>query len=174
MVHGIMKAHRGAVTFRSTPAKGTTVDLYFPAAETPAAPVSAPRAAEPGSRSGRRLYVDDDEAIVILARRALGRLGYRVTALSDPRAATAEFRAHPDDFDAVITDISMPGMSGFEVVEEVLGIRPGMPVVVTSGYIRHEDEEEAARLGVRAVIAKPDTVDELAGALDRILRTAVP
>lgn len=174
MVHGIMKAHRGAVTFRSTPAKGTTVDLYFPAAETPVAPVSAPKVAQPGSRSERLLYVDDDEAIVILARRVLGRLGYQVTAFSDPRAAAEEFRAHPDDFDAVITDISMPGMSGFEMAEEVLGIRPGKPVIMTSGYIRREDEEEAERLGVRAVIAKPGTVDELAGALDRILRAAGP
>lgn len=170
VVHGIMKGHAGSAAVRSRPGTGTTVELYFPAAEAPVTTAPPPRRAEEGPRSGALLYVDDDEAILLLARRALGRLGYRVTTHGDPRAAVDAFRARPDGFDAVITDISMPEMSGFEVAREILGVRATTPVVVTSGYIRPEDEAQAALLGVRALIAKPNTVDELAEALDRIFR----
>ena len=173
IVHGIMQGHGGAVAIRSTPGAGTIVTLYFPAVAAPAAKApDTPRAAA-GKRGERILLVDDDDAIAALGRRSLGRLGYVVTAFTEPALAVADFAKAPEAYDAVVTDISMPGMTGFDVAAAVLAARPGIPVVITSGYIRPEDEVSAARLGVKALIAKPDTVDELAGALDRIFRAEV-
>ena len=80
------------------------------------------------------------------------------------------FRQAPEAFDAVVTDLSMPRMSGFDLARGVLALRPGVPVVLTSGYIRPEDEGEAERLGVRAVILKPNTIEEMGTELDRIFR----
>jgi PAS domain S-box-containing protein len=170
IVHGIIRAHGGAVDLRSQPDQGTTVTLCFPAVETPAEPAPVPQPRDCGNRTERILVVDDDEAIANLSRRSLGRLGYAVTSYANPFEAVAAFTARPLEFDAVVTDISMPGMTGFDVAEEVLAVRPGIPLVITSGYIRPEDEAAAVRLGVKALIAKPNTVDELAGVLDRIFR----
>ena len=174
IVHGIMRAHGGTAFIRSAPGQGTAVSLFFPAEE---APVEAER--EIGSqpqrtRIERLLVVDDDEAIALLSQHSLGRLGYAVTSFTDPVAAVAAFTAAPFSFDALVTDLSMPGMNGFEVTSRILSVRPDLPVVITSGYVRPEDEEAAARLGVRAVIEKANTVEEMAGALDRIFQPGTP
>jgi CheY-like chemotaxis protein len=165
-----MRAHGGAVELRSKPERGTTVTLYFPAAEAPAEPSPVVPPQDGRRRTERILVVDDDEAIAILSRRSLGRLGYTVTTFTRPAEAVAAFTGAPEAYDAVVTDISMPGMTGFDVAAAMLAARPGLPLVITSGYIRPEDEAAAARLGVKALIAKPDTVDELAGVLDGIFR----
>ncbi len=172
-VHGIMKGHGGCVAIVSQPGRGTRVDLYFPAATAPSPSTSAaaPEALQARShRVERLLYVDDEEAILFLARKLLGREGYRVTTFDAPRAALAEFLAHPADFDALISDISMPTMSGFDLAAEFLAVRPDLPVVITSGFVRPEDEDRAARLGVRAILSKPNSVEDLATTLDRIFR----
>ncbi len=170
IVHGIMKGHSGAVTVSSEPGLGTTFRLYFPAAQ--ARPLARPeeRPAEDRVRTERILIVDDEEAIVQLIPDLLARKGYRSAAFSGPREALEEFRKAPAAFDAVVTDVSMPGMSGFDLAREILALRPELPVIVTSGYVRPEYVEEAARLGVSEIIRKPDTVDQLADALDRIFR----
>ena len=172
IVHGIVQGHGGTVILESRPGQGTAIHLYFTAAKETAGRKGVPVASTSASRARteRLLLVDDDEALVFLMKEMLGRLGYRVTSFIDPVTALEAFRAAPDGFDGLITDVSMPRMSGFEVAGQVLSLRPGIPVVVTSGYIRPEDEIAARRLGVRAVILKPNTVDEMAGELDRIFR----
>ena len=171
MVHGVMRSHRGAVTVESAAGKGSSFALYFPAAEADAArpdvriPVAnAPRAAQ------RVLFVDDEEALVFLARRVLTRLGHSVAGFTDPEQALEAFRAHPQDFDVVVTDLSMPHMSGFALAREVLAERPGMPVLMTTGYLRAEDEERARAAGIREVVLKPVTMDELGQVIDRWIR----
>jgi CheY-like chemotaxis protein len=99
----------------------------------------------------------------------LKRLGYRVTTCSEPAAAVATFRLDPQSFDLVVTDLAMPGMSGFELAREILAIRRDVPVVMTSGYFRQEDQETATAIGVRELILKPNTVEELGRSLDRLL-----
>jgi CheY-like chemotaxis protein len=79
------------------------------------------------------------------------------------------FRSHPHDFDVVVTDLSMPGMSGFDLARALLEIRPDVPIVMTSGYVRPEDQEMASRLGIRELILKPNTVSELGRILDELL-----
>ena len=171
MVHGIMRSHGGAVTVESTPGKGSSFALYFPAAQDNAQPdaVAAP-AQIPLSAGQRVMYVDDEEPLVFLASRVLSRLGHSVSGYTDPKQALAAFRERPLDFDVVVTDLSMPHMSGFELAREVLALRPDTPVLMTSGYIRAEDESRARAAGIRELILKPVTMDELGRVLDRILR----
>jgi CheY-like chemotaxis protein len=123
----------------------------------------------PRGKREHLLYVDDEEALVLLAQRSLGRLGYQVTAHTDPAEALRAFVECPEKFGAVITDLSMPGMSGVELARQILQIRPDAPIVMTSGYIRPEDELEAQKIGVHELLLKSDTIDDLAAALQRVL-----
>jgi PAS domain S-box-containing protein len=175
IVHGIMKSHEGAALVASEPGRGTACELYFPAAEASGLPAVVPLPAElPRACSEHILFVDDDDALIFLARRMLVRLGYRLTTFTNPVAALEAFRKDSRGFDAIVTDISMPEMSGLDFAREVLVLRPGIPIVITSGYVTPENEEAANRLKVSAIIRKPNTVDELAGALDTIFRAVRP
>jgi CheY-like chemotaxis protein len=121
------------------------------------------------SGGGRVLYIDDDSALVLLARRKLSRLGYEVTGFTDPKAAIERFDSDPSAFDAVVTDLSMPYASGFELARRMRRTRPDLPVIVTSGYVTEDDEATAREIGVRALLLKPRTMDELGDALARAL-----
>jgi CheY-like chemotaxis protein len=115
------------------------------------------------------LCVDDDEAIIYVTTRVLERLGYRVSGFLNAVQALEAFRARPDDFDAIVTDLSMPSMSGPELAFEMRQIRPGIPLVLTSGCIRPEDAEIARNLGLSELIPKPSTVEEMGEILNRLL-----
>jgi CheY-like chemotaxis protein len=169
-VHGIMRSHDGAITVYSEPGKGTTFRLYFPAVED-ALPEAPPARYEADRVRGERvMYVDDEAPLVYLTTRLLQRVGYTVTGFTDAAQAVVAFRNQPQDFDVVVTDIAMPGMSGFAFVRYVRGIRPDIPVIMTSGYVRPEDQDKARELGVRELIVKPDTVEELSAAIDRVFQ----
>ncbi len=120
------------------------------------------------------LYVDDEESLVYLVTRVLERLGYRVTGFTDAREALAKFQAEPDAYQAVVTDLSMPAMSGVEFAEQVLKLRPALPVVMTSGYVRQIDRETVLKTGVRDLLLKPNTVEELGDVLHRLMRESKP
>jgi len=175
VVHGIVTSHDGAISVTSHMGEGTAFHLYFPVAEAPAAAPQKAAPAEPlQPRTEHVMYVDDEESLVFLASRLLERRGYRVTGFTDALKALREFRAHPRDFDVVVTDLSMPRMSGFEFTEELRLIRREIPVVLTSGYLQSEDQQRAEDLGIRELIQKPATADLLAGALERILAEKSP
>jgi len=176
VVHGIIKAHHGAITLQSAPGGGTTFQLYFPAAAAPHAE-ALPEPAAPGSARGSGqhvLYVDDDEAMVFLVTRMLEGLGYRVSGYERGADALEAVRAGAGDFDLAVTDFNMPGLSGLEVAQELARIRPGLPVVITSGYITEELRTNALQAGVRHVVYKPNTIDELCQTIQRLLATASP
>jgi PAS domain S-box-containing protein len=174
VVRGIIKSHDGAITVYSEPGKGTQFHLYFPAVEGTTA--SVPKLASPPTQGdGQRiLYIDDEDALVTLARRLLERLGYRVAGFSIPEAALAAFEATPDDFDLVLSDLSMPGLSGIDVARRVLEVRPDIPVLLASGYVRNEDVEVARSIGVREIIWKPATINEMGELLKRVLAQIIP
>jgi len=180
VVHGIIKSHGGAITVKSAPGKGTTIESYWPIAEqeAPAQPAPAqPAPAQPAPaelpmlnrQSAHVLYVDDQESMVFLMTRMITAMGFRVSGFEDGATALQAVRGNPDDFDLVVTDFNMPGLSGLEVAKELQRIRPGLPVVITSGYITEELAASARAVGVRQVLCKQDTVDELCESIQRLL-----
>lgn len=173
VVHGIMKNHDGAITVHSTRGVGTRFELYFPAcAQTAITSQSEVRATVAESKIGNGkvvIYVDDEEALVFLVTRILERHGYEVLGFNQPKHALAELAKNPGRIDALISDLAMPGMTGFDVAREALALRDDLPVVLVSGYIRPQDTAAAQTIGVRRIILKPDTVDALASSLHELL-----
>lgn len=120
-------------------------------------------------QSGRRvLYIDDEKSMVFIGKRILERGGYNVTSFADAAIALREFRRRPHEFDVVVTDLAMQGVDGWAVAQEVLGLRPGLPVVITSGYVGAQEQERAQSLGVRALISKSASLEELSRLLNEI------
>jgi len=170
IVHSVVASHGGAINVYSEPGRGTAFHIYFPAAEKPAEQPKKPPPQMARAHGERVLLVDDEEALVSIATRKLERLGYTVQGFTDPKTALEEFVRTPEVFDAVISDVSMPHMSGFEFARKLLETRAGIPVAMTSGYVRPEDQRKGEQLGIREFIAKPWMEDELARALERLLR----
>ena len=167
-VHGIVRSYGGAITVQSEPRAGATFRVYLPAVEETVADARTVRRKSSPERSERVLYVDDEEALVLLVTRALRRRGYRVTGFSDPSRALEWFRSEPRAVDVAVADLSMPGMSGFDLARALRQLRPDLPIVMTSGYLRPEDQDVAARIGIRDLILKPNTVEALGEVLDRL------
>jgi two-component system cell cycle sensor histidine kinase/response regulator CckA len=119
--------------------------------------------------SARILYLDDEEPLVFLMRRMLEHLGHRIAAFTRSDEALAAFTAAPTEFDLVLTDMSMPGMSGVEFAESVLAVRPDALVVIATGHIQDKDIERARAAGVHEVIQKPSTLEEMAQTVTRLL-----
>jgi PAS domain S-box-containing protein len=173
VVHGIVKGHEGHLAVQSSPDKGTVFRVYLPEVRQDERQepdrVSSAQPSKPARVGGRVMYVDDEEPLVVLATRWLGKLGYQVAGFSDSVQALEAFREHPFDFDAVISDISMPGLSGLELVRQVMAIRSDIVVVMSSGYSTLEDQERARALGVVDVVLKPQSMAEFGKILHRIL-----
>jgi len=158
VAYGIIASHGGTITVASTPGQGTTFVIYLPRVteETPVEDRVEGRMVELLSAGKERiLFVDDEEALTNLAREMLGRLGYDVTVYTSGLDALAAFRAAPQDFDLVITDQTMPTMRGETLVRALLRIRPDIPVILCTGYSRLIDAEQAAALGIDALLMKP-------------------
>lgn len=124
----------------------------------------------PGAPIERLLLVDDEEPLVELLTHSLGELGYRVTGHTDARAALEAFLEEPDAFDALVSDLSMPHLAGFQLAERVLRVRPEIPVVLTSGWVREEDEAAGRAIGILGFAAKGSSVEEIVRAIDALLR----
>ncbi|HMN45230.1 MAG TPA: PAS domain-containing protein [Povalibacter sp.] len=174
VVHGIVRAHDGAIAVASEPGHGATFDVYLPAAIRSEAPDDAALPATTQGRGQRVMYVDDEDALVFLVTRVLERLGYAVAGFVDASQALQAFTEHPDRYDVIVTDLSMPGMSGFTLARAILAVRPDIPVLMTSGYVRPQDREAAEQVGIRELILKPDTIDELGRSLERLFKLYRP
>jgi CheY-like chemotaxis protein len=163
-----VSGHGGTIQVASQPGHGTTFTLYFPTVQQ--APISedAPAGIAPRGQAQHILYLDDDELLVLLIEKLLERLGYRVTAHTDAARALADVE-NQRDIALVVTDYNMPGKSGLDFAADIRRVRPDMPIVLTSGYVTDDLRTEAAALGIRAVLYKPNTMDELASAIHRIL-----
>jgi signal transduction histidine kinase/ActR/RegA family two-component response regulator len=171
VVHGIMRAHLGAVNVRSQVGAGSEFTLLFPVSDAPPLPaVGLPPAIESGMGAGQRvIYVDDDEALVFLVKRVLTRKGYQVTTFTDPRQAIATLRQDARGCDLLVTDYNMPGYSGVDLLRDVKALRADLPVALASGYVTPEIERDALAAGARALIHKPNDVDELCATVQKLL-----
>ena len=169
VVHGIMKNHDGGIAVYSDVQRGTAFRLFFPASGLAAGTASQLPTEIWRARAGTILYIDDEESLVVLAKRTLERMGYKVMGQTNPVEALELFRLNPSAFDAVVTDLAMPQLSGFDLATELLALRPNLPIIMTSGFVRPEDQERALRIGLRDIILKPDTIQQLGRILDHIL-----
>jgi CheY-like chemotaxis protein len=169
-----MKSHDAAITVDSQLGLGTTFHLYFPAADATVTESAPPPSEHPQGHGEHIFYVDDEEAIVYVATLILERLGYRVTGWMDAVEALQDFRSRPYEFAAVVTDLSMPGLPGHDLARQVREIRPDIPLVLTSGYVRPDDAPAVQRLGVVDVILKPNIVADLGPTLHRLLTGQAP
>ncbi|MBW1958293.1 MAG: cache domain-containing protein [Deltaproteobacteria bacterium] len=154
VVHGIVKGHNGLITVQSEIGKGTTFSIVFPAVEKQA--VSEPETGEELPTGDERiLFIDDEEPLVKMGHQRLERLGYKVDATTSPIEALERFRSRPDQFDLVITDLTMPKMTGDRLVKEILNIRPDIPVILCTGFSEKIDEKKANAIGAADYIEKP-------------------
>jgi PAS domain S-box-containing protein len=170
VVHGLVKDHGGAVVVESALGKGSTFRVYFPAAHTHSVDVPLEEEGLVRGNGEHFMYIDDEEILGSAINRVLKLLGYRCSFYSDPRIALEAFRADPNQFDAVISDMTMPFLSGLDVAKEVHAIRPDVPVALTSG--RSSQSTFTPSLGIKTWISKPATLDELGHALELLLRSA--
>jgi len=173
VVHGIIKSHSGAILVESEPGRGTTFQIYLPAARLAARKESSqPAPAIPHGHGERILFVDDEPIVGRSTEELLKRLGYAVTRCGQSEEALARFRQAPQDFDLIITDWAMPGMSGTELVSAMKEVRPDIPMLLVSGFVGALVEETAKMMGIGEVLVKPVNPELLAQAADLVLSRA--
>ena len=169
VVHGIVKSHGGVLSIESQPRKGTTFHLFFPIIKGRTEPqISAEDPLQYNGR-GRILFIDDEEVIADLGKKMLMKLGYEVEALTSSPEALALFRTQPDHFDLVMTDMTMPKMTGEKLAKEIMTIRPDIPIILCTGYSEHITEEKAKQLGIKEFAMKPIRIHDIATTIRKAL-----
>ena len=170
LVHGIVKNYGGIISVESKVGKGTTFYIYLPVVEEEAVIETGTIEKLPKGNE-RILFVDDDKSMVYVVRYRLERLGYKVETKTNPIEALELFRANPDQFDLIITDMAMPQMTGDHLVEEILKIRPDTPTILCTGFSEKIDEKKAKEIGATEYIEKPidkrDFAIKIRSVLDR-------
>ena len=169
VAHGIVKRHKGTITVESKPEQGTAFHVFLPVAQEITNPEKTAVERQTLLGSGRILLVDDEETITDMGQKILERLGYEVTAKTSSLEALQTFKSKPDTFDLVITDQTMPKMTGVELAEAFMHIRPDIPMILCSGYNQTISKEEARALGIREYIQKPFSVDVIAETIQKVL-----
>ncbi len=169
VVHGIVKKHNGAIMVDSKPAEGTAFRIYFPRLDKrhikimEELEIGVPRGNE------RILLVDDEQELVDTLVQVLQDLGYVITATTDSPQAYDLFRNAPEDFDLVITDLTMPAMTGIDLAEKIIQINPDFPIIMCTGFSELIAPQQARAFGVREVLFKPVARRQLATAIRKVL-----
>jgi PAS domain S-box-containing protein len=167
VVHGIAESYGGFVEIETRPGEGARVKVYLPAAESTVTVSDAPAA--DGPKGPHVLLVEDEEQIALLSKRQLESEGFRVTCCTSSLHALEEFRARPDAFDVIVTDNTMPKLTGMGLSHEILAVRPGTRILLVSGLAETFDEGVLYAKGIAGVLGKPHTGRELAEAVRQIL-----
>jgi len=165
VVYGIVREHEGVIEVASTPGRGSVFRIYFPALSTEVTESQTVTAQTHRGHGERILYVDDEDSLCRAVPKMLTRLGYRPEASNSPEKALELFRAQPEAFDLLITDLTMPKMNGVDLATEIMALRPGLPVLLATGYSGAFTPEMVRSLGIYDVVMKPITMAVLAEAV---------
>ncbi len=172
VVHGIISSYHGKITVESRVGGGSAFHVFLPLlAETQEAATREPDQPDSDGQ-GRILLVDDEAMLASVTKERLEDRGYAVTARTGSVEALDTFRAHPDQFDLVITDLTMPEMTGIELAEKVMSIRPGIPVILCTGFIDPAIEEKTTKAGIRSIVSKPVNMKRLISLIRNLLTPA--
>jgi CheY-like chemotaxis protein len=188
VVHRIVASHEGVITVDSTPSQGTTITIYLPlfgeldphpkhpniempylSSSHPSWQPATPLASSMANATDCILFVDDEESLVRLGDRTLSRLGYDVVTVTSSLEALTAFQSTPDAFDLVITDQTMPHMTGERLARELRVIRADIPIILCTGFSHDIDAEKAAAQGIDAFLLKPIHTQELALTVQNVL-----
>jgi CheY-like chemotaxis protein len=168
VVHGIVKNHNGAITVDSQLGKGCSFTILFPVvAEKPVMGFKTPEEIPHGNET--ILFVDDEESIVGMTEKKLERLGYEVEAKTNPIQALELFQSNPDRFDLIITDMTMPQMSGVKLSEKIKELRSDIPVIICTGHSPFIDEEKAKLISITGFVKKPVVTRDIARIIRKVL-----
>jgi PAS domain S-box-containing protein len=168
VVHGIVVNHGGALMVDSLGGRGTKIEVYLPTIPTPAGDGSGEQDPIPLGKE-TILFVDDEETIVRLGKELLSQLGYTVEVHTSSQEALNAFRHDPQRFDLVITDQTMPGLTGEALSRELLRIRPELPIILCTGFSHIMTAEKAKALGIQAYLMKPLAIRDLAPIVRHVL-----
>jgi CheY-like chemotaxis protein len=171
VVHGIIQALKGSVTVETRPGDGARFHVYLPCNVGKDEPHIMQHNALP-TGDERVLFLDDEDVLADMGKQMLEHLGYRVTVRTDSGEALKTFRSRPQDFDLIISDKTMPHMTGFLLTEKIKKIRPDIPVILCTGYCDDIEVERAAAVGVGRLVMKPLGMQELAEAVRCVLDSA--
>ena len=168
VVHGIVKSHKGSISVESQPGKGTSFSIIFPISEKKVE--EPPKVNEKASGGNEKiLFVDDDPAIAQMIKKSLERINYSVEIHTNPLDAIKTIQEKPDYFDLVITDMTMPHMTGIELFEKIKKIQSELPVIICTGHSSIIDESQAKKIGIDAFIMKPISRNKLAKCIRKVL-----
>lgn len=167
VVHGTVKEHGGHISVKSIVGQGTTFTVLFPKADGDAEIISEDQQLPTGNES--ILIVDDEEFMVFSQKKILERIGYHVTAMTNSLEALGLFKKYPQRYDLIITDLTMPHLTGDRLASEVTAIRPDMPVILATGYADAVDSEKVKQSGIKAFIPKPCKKQDLAKTIRLVL-----
>jgi CheY-like chemotaxis protein len=168
VVQGIVKSYGGAITVHSKLGKGATFHVFLPTIEEVVVP-EAESVEVLATGNERILFVDDENVLVDLGKQMLESLGYRVNAKASSVEALDTFSADPDAFDLVITDMTMPGLTGVELAKKIMAIRPAIPVILCTGFRDLVDAKQSKAIGVRELVLKPYVRTALARTIRKVL-----
>lgn len=169
VVHYIVNTYNGKIDVSSEPGQGTCFSIFLPALETRLSPNRKPMEEKIQGGTESILIVDDEAAIVKMLQKSLERLGYRTTGLVSSIDALAAFQDKPDAFDLVISDLTMPLMTGVELTKQIMAIRPDIPIIICTGFSEQLNAEQAEEMGIHAFIMKPIIMRKLTRTIRKVL-----
>lgn len=172
VIRSVIQDHSGAIRVSSEVGQGSTFEVYLPVHRTePAVVIDALNLPLPSGENRHILLVDDEKSVAESLELMLVPMGYRVSAASNPHQALEYFHAAPDDFDILLTDYQMPGMTGLDLAAQIHVLRPDLPVYMTTGYADGMSREEMMNLGITDLLNKPFEITELATMLAQDRKT---